>query len=131
MAELPQDTTVPAELAAAMQQRRQALLRMDLDQIAAVLDANLRYTHSNGACEDRAGYLAALARGDYRYHAIDEQEVQAFTLGEGLWATGRVRMHASVQGVDRRMHNRFLAVWHRTQTGLCLAAYCATPLPAA
>ena len=114
-----------------MQERRQALLQMDLTRSAALFDDTLRYTHSNGACEDRATYLAALARGDYRYHAIDEQEVEVFDLGGGLWATGHIRMHVTVHGQERRMHNHFLAVWRRTPTGLRLAAYGATPIPAA
>ncbi|KQP22142.1 nuclear transport factor 2 family protein [Pseudorhodoferax sp. Leaf267] len=123
-------TALPSDLLAAMQARRQALLQMDLERIAPLLDESLRYTHSNGACEDKAGYLAALRRGDYRYHAIDEQPVQAWPLGDGFWTTGEVRMQAIVHGRERHMHNRFLGVWRRTPTGLCLAAYCATPLAA-
>lgn len=118
------------ELRDAMAARRSGLLAMDLERLAELLDETLRYTHSNGACEDKAGYLAALSRGDYVYHAIDETEVEAFDFDGGLWCAGRVRMHASVKGTERHMNNRFVSVWRRTPHGLRLSAYCATPIPA-
>ncbi len=124
------DHTLSRELAPAMQARRSALLAHDLGALATLLDETLRYTHSNGACEDRAGYLQALAGDAYRYHAIDEQDVEAFDVGGALWCCGRVRMHATVHGHERRMDNRFVAVWRRSADGLRLAAYGATPIPA-
>ena len=132
MAETAISQVVSRELAQAMARRHAALLRMDVDALSELLDSDLRYTHSNGVCEDKASYVAALRQGVYVYHAVDEDEVEAFDLGGGLWCAGRVRMHATVKGAERRMSNRFVAVWHRTPQGLRLAAYCATPIsPAA
>lgn len=134
MADLPTPafaTHVPAELQTALRARQAALQALDLAVLDRLLDETLRYTHSNGTCEDKQGYLNALRGGAYRYHAVDESEVEAFELGGGLWCCGRVRMHATVHGVERHMDNRFVAVWRRTPQGLRLAAYGATPIPAA
>lgn len=130
MVDITSSAPLDTVLQRAMDRRRSALMAMDLDQLAELLDDSLRYTHSNGACEDKAGYLAALAGGKYVYHSVDESDVEAFDLIGGVWCAGSVRMHATVQGVERRMHNRFVAIWRRTADGLRLAAYCATPIPA-
>lgn len=127
------ETTIPMLEPAvheAMAQRRTALLAMNIDSFADLLDDTLRYTHSNGLCEDKATYLQALRQGIYVYHRIEEEAVEAFDLEGGVWCTGRTRMHATVNGTERHMHNRFVAVWRRTPGGLRLAAYCATPIPA-
>lgn len=129
MAESTTPLQPDTDLAHAMDSRRKALLAMDLDQLSVLLDDSLRYTHSNGTCEDRAGYLDALASGKYLYHSVDESDVEAFDLMGGVWCAGSVRMHATVEGMKRHMHNRFVAVWRRTAQGLRLAAYCATPIP--
>lgn len=123
--------TLSPDLLAAMAARRAALLAADLGALEALLDETLRYTHSNGACESKPEYMAALVRGAYRYHGIEEQDVEAFDVGGALWCCGRVRMEATVHGTGRRMDNRFTAVWRRTPGGLRLAAYGATPIPAA
>ncbi len=121
---------LPAELHTALRARQAALLTLDLAALERLLDETLRYTHSNGACESKHAYLNALRGGAYRYHAVDESEVEAFDLDGGLWCCGRARMHATVHGVERHMDNRFVAVWRRAPGGLRLAAYCATPIPA-
>lgn len=130
MAETLHPTPLPADLAAAMQARRAAMLAHELPALAALLDPTLRYTHSNGVCEDKATYLAALGRGAYRYHAIAEKAVEAFDLDGALWCCGRAAMHASVHGAERRMDNRFVALWRRTPQGLTLAAYGAIAIQA-
>lgn len=129
MADLHDSTARISHLRHAMALRHSALLRMDLRQLDEVLDGTLRYTHSNGICEDKASYLAALSSGIYRYHSIEESDVDVFELGDGAWCAGSVRMHATVKGVERHMHNRFIAVWRITPDGPRLAAYCATPVP--
>ncbi len=130
MVDVTDSFSLHPELQQAMDNRRAALLTMNLNQLAMLLDETLRYTHSNGTCEDKAGYLAALARGEYVYHSVDESDIDAFDLGGGVWCAGSVRMHATVNGAERHMHNRFVVVWRRTSSGLRLAAYCATPIPA-
>lgn len=114
----------------AMQWRSAALQAMDFEQLQELLDETLRYTHSNGICEDKPTYLAALRGGDYIYYSVEETDLDAFDLAGHVWCAGSVRMHALVKGVERRMHNRFLAVWRNTPNGLRLAAYCATPIAA-
>lgn len=109
--------------------RHSALLAMDLRQLDDILDETLRYTHSNGICEDKASYMTALGSGIYRYHGIEESDVEVFELDNGFWCAGTVHMHATVKGVERHMHNRFIAVWRSSPEGLRLAAYCATPVP--
>lgn len=129
MAEISAGSAALIELREAMKQRRAALITMDLVALDRILDPTLRYTHSNGVCEDKAGYLAALSRGDYVYHQVEETDSACLDLAGGIWCAGQVHMHATVKTVQRQMRNQFLAVWRRTPEGLRLAAYCATPIP--
>lgn len=117
-----------SRLESVMEQRRAALLAMDISMLEGLFDETLRYTHSNGTCEDKAGYLDALKRGEYVYHSVEESDIEEFDIGGGIWCTGEVRMHATVKSADRFMHNRFVAVWRFTPSGLRLAAYGATPI---
>ena len=110
-------------------ERCQAMLEGNLERLRLLLADDLAYTHSSGACDGKHDYLAAVASGRFRYLAIDTEQVQLRFYGACAVMLGRARFHAVVDGIERRLDNRFLSVWTPGDSGWQMAAWSSSPIP--
>lgn len=111
------------------EQRCCAMLAGDMAALDRLLADDLSYTHSSALRESKRDYLASLASGRFRYLGVGRDEVRVSLHGEIALMDGKVILHALVEGVERRLDNRFLSVWRRGATGWQMLAWASTPIP--
>ena len=105
-----------------------ALLAGDVPALSALVDEALRFTHSSGRLDDRNGYIDTIASGRTRYLHIDTYELNARMVGTTVVLEGSLRMTIVAKGVEKRMHNRFTAVWRTDGASPRLTAFASTPI---
>lgn len=104
--------TIPAAIHAAEKRRCAAMLANDAAALDALLDPRLSFSHATGAVDDKAAYLAKMAAGRIDYLSIDWSEDQVTLLGDAAaLLTGRMTSQVRVEGVEKRLDNRVIAVW--------------------
>ena len=111
-------------------ERYRAMREGDLEMLETLLADDLAYTHSYGACDSKPEYLAAMASGRFRYLETLTDQVQVRFYGTAAVMLGRARFRAMVDGVERRLDNRFLSVWTHVDDRWQMAAWSSSPIPA-
>lgn len=90
-------------------------LRAMMDANTAVLDRiladDLTYTHSNGAVDTKASFLAALKSGKLTYESVTTHEVRVRVHGESAVVTGRGAMKVKAGDRELDMAVRFTDVY--------------------
>lgn len=123
-------TTVPADWEARLREadrrRREAMIAGDHEALVRLLAADLVWTHSSGACDDRAAFMERIAAGATRYLELTVSDDVASEHGTILLHHGTLSGRARVNGQDKALCNRFLAVWRRSDDGLELLAWQST-----
>ncbi|NDZ17524.1 nuclear transport factor 2 family protein [Variovorax sp. WS11] len=109
--------------------RYEAMVNGDLAALDLLLSPELTYTHSSAHCESKKEYMASLSGGRVRYQATQRDEVSVRIRGEAAILEGHVVLLATVDGVPRRLDNRFLSVWLRRDHSWQMLAWASTPLP--
>lgn len=121
--------TISTNVLAAEQQRCAAMLANDAATLDALLDPRLSFSHATGAVDDKAAYLAKMAAGRIDYLSIDWSEDQVIPLGDtAALLTGRMTNQVRVEGVEKRLDNRVMAVWVQGDSGWRMLAFQSTPL---
>jgi ketosteroid isomerase-like protein len=122
-----------AAMAAQLERERWALmLASDIEASAALLSDDVVYIHSNGLRDDKGSFLRKFRDGVFVYHSATPEVDTVSQLGaDVLIANGTLRMHATVNGVDRHMHSAFSVVWQRETGTWRLALLQTTPIPSA
>lgn len=110
------------------QRRRDAMIAADVATLRDLLAADLHWTHSSGASDDRDGFLDRIAAGTTRYLALTVADDQASAHGTILLHHGILDGRAVVNGQEKALRNRFLAVWRQSGDGLELLAWQSTGL---
>jgi hypothetical protein len=120
---------IETEIRAAEQQRCAALVANDPAALDALLDPRLHFSHATGAVDDKPALLAKLAAGRIHYAGIawSEEKVTALAQDAAL-LTGRMVTDVRVEGVDKQLNNRVIAVWCRSGGAWRLLAFQSTPL---
>ncbi|HVW40637.1 MAG TPA: nuclear transport factor 2 family protein [Amycolatopsis sp.] len=115
----------------ALEDRRySAMVAGDIGALTELLSEQLIYTHSNGARDSKAGYLAKVRDRTFVYDAIDHAE-ERILLGEGVAVVvGSMVARAWWSGEPKTLRNAAMAVWAREGDVFRLLAYQPTPLPA-
>jgi hypothetical protein len=117
------------------QSRCEAMCANDLQALDLLLDTDLRFAHATGAVDDKSAYLEKMAQARIVYRSIrwSEQNVAVLGRGDAALLTGRMTSNVSVNGVDKLLDNRVLAVWlwNSTRNTWRLRAFQPTPLPQA
>jgi Domain of unknown function (DUF4440) len=122
------DTIADAVLAAE-NGRCSAMLANDSDALDALLDPRLSFSHATGAIDDKAAYMAKMAAGRIDYLSIDWSEENVIPLGpDAALLSGRMTSQVRVEGVEKRLDNRVLAAWARSDGAWRIVAFQSTPL---
>jgi hypothetical protein len=113
------------------QQRCAAMLAHDLTALDELLDPDLQFHHATGQTDAKPGYLAKVAAGRIRYVAIRWMDDRVTSLGaDAAMLTGRMVTDVVVDGIDKRLDNRVIAVWRRPEGGWQMVGFQSTPLAA-
>lgn len=116
---------------AADDRRIAAMLSGDTAALEEILAEDIVYVHSSGTHEDRALYLARVADGTYRYHAIRMEGRAAQALGPGIVLINEDQhFEATVCGTRRVVASRLLQVWAEREGTWKLVRLHASPVPA-
>lgn len=101
-----------AAVRAAEHARCAAMLANDAGALDALLDPRLVFSHATGQVDDKPAYLAKMAAGRIEYRSIDWSEDVVVPLGaDAALLTGRMTSRVSVEGIEKRLDNRVMAVW--------------------
>lgn len=124
------DDPTPAVFAAE-RRRCAAMLANNAAELDAALDERLAFHHSNGGVDDKAAFLAKMAAGRIEYVSIDWSEDSVIALAtEAALLTGRMLTVVRVEGVEKRLDNRVLEGWAKSDGAWRLVAFQSTPIPA-
>ena len=102
----------------------------DTQALDALLAADLVHIHANGRADDKAAYLAAIARTPDAYRRVDRLEATARTTAEAGWITGVQELDIHRDGRRTLARLRFLSVWIRERGEWRMTGFCTTRLPA-
>jgi ketosteroid isomerase-like protein len=104
-----------------------AMLANDRELLDTLMDPRLMFHHATGAVDDKAAYLAKVTAGRIAYLSIEWSEQSVVGLGQVALLTGRMISLVRVDGREKQLDNRVLAVW--TYDGSWrLLAFQSTPL---
>lgn len=117
-----------AAILALEDQRFQAMIAQDFAALDALIADDLRFVHSNGAVEDKAGFLRKLRDGERRYlhYTALAREVRqeggfSFVFGEAdaeiARPGGGIRTRMTYTAIYRNAPRPRLLAWHSVKSG--------------
>ena len=122
------DAQLSALMVQLQERRHRAMVDADVPALDLLLDEVLVYTHSDGSRDGKSSYLRKVGEGLMRYDEVSAIDQEVVSLGDAACVVGRMRLGGWRDGVEKRLDNRFLAVWVRRQKGWRLAAFQPTPV---
>ena len=121
---------VEQEIRALEDRRYRAMLAGDAETLDQLLGAGLVYTHSTGAADTKAAYLAGVKAKTLTYRSIERAEEEVRVYGDAAVVSGRARIDVLVSSVLRQAQVRYLGVWAKGAQGWQLVGFQATPIAA-
>lgn len=118
--------TSPEQLLRCDAERRRAMIDADAQALDRLLADDLTWTHSSGATESKAEFIAAIVAGAVVYDALEVEQDQVRGDGKQLVHNGVLRGNASRDGQPKQLKAKFLAIWRVTDEQLRLIAWQST-----
>lgn len=106
--------------------RRDAMISGDVDALGTLLADDLVWTHSSGRQDGKASFLEKIAAGSTEYRSLEVAGDEVSRHGDILIHRGDLQGQVTVEGENRALRNRFLAVWRRSGEGFELFAWQST-----
>lgn len=123
------DQTIFDEITRLDEARQQATLSKDIDSVAGIIGATLRYVHGSGTDEDRDLYLQRLREGFYDYRGLKVSRREFRRFGDTVLVHGDIAIHVFVQGNEKQFDSRYLQIWANESGAWRMVAWQSTPLP--
>ncbi len=101
----------PQDILALEEQRYAAMLAADVVALERLLDDALIYTHSSGAVDTKASYVAGVRDKVWAYKSIARENQRVVVRGSCALVYCRLRMELEVRGTPRKVDGNALAVW--------------------
>ena len=109
------------------EQRFAAMVAGDVATLERLLDDALTYTHSNGAEDTKASYIAGVRDKVWEYKSIRRENERVVLRGDAALAFCRLHIDVLVSGTPRKVDSNALAVWVRSGAAWRLLAVHSTP----
>lgn len=109
-------------------QRYAAMIAIDKAALGRLFHDELVYTHSSGAIDTKASFIAAMG-AKYTYTASQRSEEAVRFYGDTALVTGRAVLNVTVDGEPRVLKLSFLNVWVKTPDGWRFVAWQSCKLP--
>lgn len=107
-----------------------AMLAGDVATLEALLDDELRYTHSSGVVDSKQSYLKGVRDKVWEYKDIRTSEERIVVRGDAALVFCRLQIDLDVRGAPRKVDSQALAVWSRASGRWRLVAVHSTARPA-
>lgn len=109
--------------------RHAAMAAGDVATLEPLLDEALIYTHSAGDSDSKESYLRKVREGQMRYQQVQAIEQSVLRAGDtAACVVGRMLLTGTLHGEEKRLDNRFLAVWVQRGSDWKLLAFQPTPM---
>jgi ketosteroid isomerase-like protein len=118
------------DIVALEDRRYAAMIAVDEAGLADCFSDDLIYVHSSGVVDTKAGYIAAIKGGKYRYKKCDRFEEKVRIYGSTALVSGRAVFEVDVDGAPRTLRLRYLNVWADSGKGWKFVGWQSCPLPA-
>ena len=99
-------------------QRRASMVSGDVVALGDYLADDLSWTHSSGKTDSKESFLAVMASGTTVYHSLDVRDTQVRIFGDIFVLEGVVFGDVTKDGLDKKLVNRFIAVWQKRERDL-------------
>jgi hypothetical protein len=109
------------------EQRFAAMVAGDVAALDRLLDPELTYTHSSGAVDTKASYIAGVRDKLWNYKSIARENERVVLRGTAALAFCRLRIDVLVSGALKKVDSNALAVWVQDGTQWRLLAVHSTP----
>lgn len=111
-------------------QRLDAMVKGDATLLERMLGEDLTYTHTTGAVDTKATFLASLRAGMLRYLEIQLDGVEVRIYADAVAVvTGRVDLRVALDGKEAAFPARFTSVYAKRHDCWLLVAWQSTRLP--
>lgn len=110
--------------------RYRAMCEGDAAALDQLLADTLVYTHSYGAADSKASYLAGVRARKWNYRKIERPIEDIQVHGDCAVITGQVRIDLVADGKPKILNSRFTNVWIKGAKGWQMVAWQSTPIPA-
>lgn len=119
-------------LIAAEHARRAAIVRDDVDALAAGMADHFHYAHINGMVEDRDAFLARIGAKVVKTPRTEARDLKVVLRDGYALLTGKSFIEFAWTTHDNSgfVETLFTAVWEKHDGDWKIAAYASTPLPA-
>jgi hypothetical protein len=122
------DETVEQLIRGLEAQRFEAIVQRDYDQFASLALPDLVYVHSSGVVDSLAQYLDKCRNGYYVYQSIDHPIDEIRQYGNTVLVIGGMNADLIINGEQRFLKNKSLAIWTMAEGSWKFTAYQATPI---
>jgi len=130
MAPTTVNDTREAEVRAAEEARRIAMLQGDVGTLDRLLSDGLIYIHASGARDSKASWLARLAAGTLRYETLEFANPGVTVVNDTALVCAHMNAAVLRAGQPGQIACQYLAVWVRQPAGWQVVSVQGTPLPA-
>jgi ketosteroid isomerase-like protein len=121
--------SVEDEIMALDKQWGEAAAKGDAAVLNKLLADNLHHVHATGRIEGKAEYIDSLESGMRKHDPIVPMKIKVRVYGDSAVSTGRFKMVAYKQGMEKPMVNQinlYTHVWNKTKDGWKLTVHQAT-----
>ncbi|MEL7208666.1 MAG: nuclear transport factor 2 family protein, partial [Actinomycetota bacterium] len=118
-----------AEIEQLEDRRWEVQIAADVEGLAALLDDELSYTHTNSLVDTKSSYLDAVEKKVFDYRGENRSEVKTVVVGDTGLATGRIDIEVVAGGRELQLSARYSAVWARRDEGWRFLCWQSTPIP--
>ncbi len=112
------------------EERYAAMLAGDAATLERLFDDALTYTHSNGAVDTKASYIAGLRDKVWQYKTISRENERVVIRGATALVFCRLKIDLDVRGTPRKVDSNSLAVWAKDAAEWRLVALHSAGVPA-
>ncbi len=106
-------TDAPADLSAADEARRKAMLALDVKALDVLLDDGLIYMHSSGVTDDKSAYLKGVGSKLWEYKSIRTEDERTTVRGDTATVFCHMMIDLLSNGETKKVDSNALLVWTR------------------
>jgi hypothetical protein len=123
------ETDLLSAVQAREEERRRAMVAVDVASLDDLFAADATYVHSNGLSQSKADVISMLARGEIRYVSFDVKEASYRAYGATVVATGVQEIRLTSSGKPFTSNSRYTVVYATIDGEPKMVAYQSTSLP--
>ena len=112
-------------------ERYAATLAKDVDALERLLHSDLVYMHSSGVADSKASYVDGIRDGVWNYKNAERSDQTVKAHGGFALVFNRLVIDIAVEGVEKHLNNRALAIWAPERSSWRLIAMQSGPIPEA